>query len=870
MKKILTSLMIGLAATCVAQKKEVQPPRLPGMEYGTEKDMPLFYQQLKGELTYPWAWQKKRSQMTFAQWRTEARRQVEATMQLAPPSPESYDYEVVAREQRDGYEAQKIRFYVNKWENVLAYLLVPDTKKKSSLPAVLMLHDHGAHFSIGKEKMVRPFGVDSLVMADAEDWAGRCYDGRFVGDEFAKAGYVVLSVDALFWGDRGRKEGVRYDSQQALSSNLLQMGTSWGAWITWDDVRSAEFLANLPMVDAERIACLGFSMGSYRAWMTAALTDVLKASAAVCWMNDTEHLMTLTNNQNKGGSSYSMLVPGLRNVMDYADVASLACPKPALFFNGYSDKLFPVEGVENTYNTMRDVWQSQGADDKLVTKLWQEKHFFNKAMQQEVLEFFDKQLAPAEEDNKTVEQRQNDMVATFQKVSIPKRKAQVKAPSGDVDALPMLQHAVDNLSAKGGGTLTVQAGTYNLHGTLHLKSRVRLHLNRGALLKFSGVADDYLPVVQTRWEGTDLMGRSAMIYANGACDVAITGEGVIDAQGGKEMARWGMKPETNDFEENTHGTHGETIEMPDVRRLRALGDVEGSERIFGKDTHLRPCAVEFYGCSRILVEGITLKDSPFWCIHPVYCDNVTVRSVTIDSHFPNNDGCDPESSRNVLIENCLFRTGDDAVAIKAGRDADGRRVGRPSEDIVIRHCRFFSECNGLCIGSEMSGGVRNVLMYDVEIGNVKNALLFKSNLDRGGYISNVFVDSISIASVRGAVLRFETNYFGYRGGNYPAQYEHFAISRVKAGKAEGYGVYFDGPGVPYRTMDGDVAVSASERNSAYAIRDIKVSDFHVASATHPYYLFNTSDCHFVHCTIGGKVLPCSPTESLVRQSCDVW
>jgi polygalacturonase len=170
----------------------------------------------------------------------------------------------------------------------------------------------------------------------------------------------------------------------------------------------------------------------------------------------------------------------------------------------------------------------------------------------------------------------------------------------------------------------------------------------------------------------------------------------------------------------------------------------------------------------------------------------------------------------------------------------------------------------------MSGGVRNVLMYDVEIGNVKNALFFKSNLDRGGYISNVFVDSISIASVRGAVLRFETNYFGYRGGNSPAQYEHFAISRVKAGKAEGYGVYFDGPGVPYRTMDGDVAVSASERNSAYAIRDIKVSDFHVASATHPYYLFNTSDCHFVHCTIGDKVLPCSPRESLVRQICDVW
>ena len=378
-KTILLTLTLALSLPAAAQ-----PER-----YGTEKDMPLFYQQLKKQLTYPWSWQNKRHTMTFDQWREEARRQVAATMQQAPPAPETYDYEVVAREKRDGYEAQKILFNINAWEKVMAYLLVPDTRKA---PALLMLHDHGAHFSIGKEKMVRPFDVDSTLLADADDWAQRCYDGIYVGDELAKAGYVVLSIDALFWGDRGRKEGVRYDSQQALAANMLQMGTSWGAWITWDDMRAAQFLAHLPMVDKGRVGCLGFSMGSYRSWMLAAMSDDVKAAAAICWMNDTENLMTLTNNQNKGGSAYSMLIPGIRNLMDYPHVASLACPKPMLFYNGDKDKLFPVPGVQNAYREMREVWHEQGADNKLITRIWQEKHFFNRAMQEEVKQFFNKHL----------------------------------------------------------------------------------------------------------------------------------------------------------------------------------------------------------------------------------------------------------------------------------------------------------------------------------------------------------------------------------------------------------------------------------------------------------------------------------------------
>jgi dienelactone hydrolase len=359
--------------------------------FGLIKSMPVFYEQLKDSLRME---QEKSMKSGIS------RERIFATMQMAPPAPVDYSYEVIASEQRDGYVAQKIAFNINRWERVLAYLLTPDSPT-TSYPAILLLHDHGAHFTIGKEKMVKPFGVDSLTLADADDWVAKCYDGVYVGDELAKKGYVVLSTDALFWGDRApspmpyepsERNKKIYDRQQALASNMLQMGTSWGAWITWDDIRSAAFLAHLPMVNADKVGCLGFSMGSYRSWMLAALSDDIKASASICWMNDTEHLMTIENNQNKGGSAYSMLIPGIRNIADYPQVASLAAPKPALFFNGTRDKLFPVDGVKASYEVMQKAWAKHGAADKLTTKLWDEKHFFNKAQQKEVVEFFEREL----------------------------------------------------------------------------------------------------------------------------------------------------------------------------------------------------------------------------------------------------------------------------------------------------------------------------------------------------------------------------------------------------------------------------------------------------------------------------------------------
>lgn len=421
----------------------------------------------------------------------------------------------------------------------------------------------------------------------------------------------------------------------------------------------------------------------------------------------------------------------------------------------------------------------------------------------------------------------------------------VEAPDSGASARSMLQAAIDECSVAGGGRVVVSPGNYFINGNIVLKSGVDLHLEEGATLTFSGEPDDFLPVVYTRWEGTELYGRSPMVYALHATDIAITGSGTIDAQGGKTFASWAA------------------IESEDVNRLRAMGGetiddgryaapaVPVHERIFGEGAVLRPSCIQFIGCTRVLIEGVTIKHSPFWTIHPVYCDSVTVRGVTIDSHYPNNDGCDPESTSNVLIEDCTFRTGDDAIAIKAGRDADGRAIGRPSKNITIRNCRFFSECNGLCIGSEMSGGVEGVYMENIEIGTVKNAIYFKSNRDRGGYIRDVQVRNVTVERAKGAILRFETNYFGFRGGNYPAQYEHFNISNIKAVAADNYALFFDG----YETAP---------------VRDITVENMIVENAPHPYYMRCTEDITLKDVVVNGEAVPHDYTESEERVTLDVY
>ena len=236
------------------------------------------------------------------------------------------------------------------------------------------------------------------------------------------------------------------------------------------------------------------------------------------------------------------------------------------------------------------------------------------------------------------------IISNIARTSFPHKKIKVICPDSASNqkghSRQLIQRAIDSCSLAGGGHVIISKGIYYLKGNLVLKSDVNLHLEKDAYLLFSGKADDFLPEVWTRWEGTELYGHSPMIYAKHATNIAITGQGTIDAQGGREFASWSQ------------------IEVSDRNRLRKMGEklIPVTERIFGKGTILRPSCIQFMGCSRILVEGITIKNSPFWTIHPVYCDNVIVRSITIDSHYPNNDGCDPESTSNVLIEKCIFRT----------------------------------------------------------------------------------------------------------------------------------------------------------------------------------------------------------------------
>jgi dienelactone hydrolase len=358
------------------------------VRYGMAEGLPAFRDARVKRMTFPLAYRSD-GQVDFAGWRTQARAAYIESL-LTPPPSAPFEPVVIAREDRGTYEARKVVFNISADSRVLAYLLVP--KGDGPFPAIVALHDHGAHFSIGKEKVVRPSDEPRERIADAVKWSKECYGGRFIGDELAKRGYVVFATDALFWSDRGRREGVAYPAQQQLAANMLQLGMSWAGTIVWDDIRSAEFVAGLPEVDPERIGAVGLSMGSNRAWHLAAATDRICAAAAICWLGTTESLMSPGNNQTTGQSAFSMTHPGLRNYLDYADVASIACPKPMLFYNGEKDSLFPIDGVEAAYARMRDVWESQGAGDKLVTKIWPVPHVFNEAMQQEAFDWLDTYL----------------------------------------------------------------------------------------------------------------------------------------------------------------------------------------------------------------------------------------------------------------------------------------------------------------------------------------------------------------------------------------------------------------------------------------------------------------------------------------------
>lgn len=346
---------------------------------------------------------------------------------------------------------------------------------------------------------------------------------------------------------------------------------------------------------------------------------------------------------------------------------------------------------------------------------------------------------------------------------------------GKTDCTEAFRKAIDKCSSTGGGTVLVPAGTF-LTGPIHLLSKVNLHIEKGATILFSRDTKRYLPQVLTRFESIELMNYSPFIYAYDQENIAITGEGTLDGNSNEDYWWfWKKQQEAND-------------------RLKemAKNNVPVAERIFGEGDYLRPNFIQPYQCRNVLIDGLTIKNSPMWIINPVLCTNVTVSNVTVISHGPNNDGCNPESSKDVLIENCFFDTGDDCIAIKSGRDHDGRRVNVSSENIIIRNCTMRDGHGGVVIGSEVSGNVRNVFAENCEMSspNLERALRIKSNSRRGGIVENIYMRNVKVGDVADAVVRINMFYARETGDNHP-QVRNVIVNNVTSQKST-YGLRIEG------------------------------------------------------------------------------
>ena len=334
----------------------------------------------------------------------------------------------------------------------------------------------------------------------------------------------------------------------------------------------------------------------------------------------------------------------------------------------------------------------------------------------------------------------------------------------EVDCRDAINKAIDACSRAGGGRVVVPAGVF-LTGAIRLRSNVNLYLSKGATLKFSTDPKAYLPLVHTRWEGMELMHLSPFIYAYGETNVAVTGEGTLDGQGKSFFWKWHGNPR--------YGGNPEVLSQRPARaRLYEMMDknVPVEQRVFGEEHYLRPQFIQPYKCRNVLIEGVRIVDSPMWEVHPVLCENVTVRNIHVASHGPNNDGCNPESCKDVLIDNCYFDTGDDCIAIKSGRNNDGRRINVPTENVIIRNCTMKDGHGGITVGSEISGGVRNIFAHDCRLDSpdLWTALRVKNNASRGGKLENFYFRNITVGQVSRAVVEIDFNYEeGAKGEHIP-------------------------------------------------------------------------------------------------------
>ncbi len=332
------------------------------------------------ESGYSGSWQ---SSMPVQQWQQQQRKFY--LNSLLPPAPSALAAPaLLQQEDRGSYKAELWQIPLSKISHSKALLLVPQNKPVKA--AVLLLHDHGAYFVIGKEKMIRPF-ADSALNKEAKDWVNKYYSGRFIGDELAEQGYLVLAADTLGFGERGP---IQYEQQQQLAANLLATGHSLAGLSAHEDIQLAKFLATRPDVPKGKIAALGFSMGAYRAWQVAALSEHIQAAAAICWFNSYQQLLQPGTNLAKGQSSFYLLHPGLARQLDIVDQVSLMAPKALYLINGGQDPLMPLQGVIRGQQHLNKVWKAFDAESELRTEIWTEaRHEFNQQQQQQVWSWLD-------------------------------------------------------------------------------------------------------------------------------------------------------------------------------------------------------------------------------------------------------------------------------------------------------------------------------------------------------------------------------------------------------------------------------------------------------------------------------------------------
>lgn len=408
-------------------------------------------------------------------------------------------------------------------------------------------------------------------------------------------------------------------------------------------------------------------------------------------------------------------------------------------------------------------------------------------------------------------------------------------PGAAVPQTAAIQKAIDQVAAAGGGRVCVPAGVF-LTGALRLRSHVELHLQSpGSVLRFLPRVDtgEY-PLVLSYWEGTPCLNYSALLYARGETDLAVTGPGVLDGQGRPETWwSWHHQKET------PWSTDGTDLQAPARRLLRRM-NVDGTaveQRRLGDGYYLRPNFVQLIRCQRVLLQGFTMQNSPMWNLNPVLCRSVTIQGVHIVSHGPNSDGCDPESCEGVLIENSFFDTGDDCISLKSGRDRDGRIANTPCSDVLIRNNDFSDGHGGIALGSEMSGGLRRIVARGNRFSspNLTYALRLKSNARRGGVVEQVVLADSQIRTVSGAAVHGTMMYEDGPVGDTMPVFRDILIQNIEAHSGE-YGIFL-------------------EAFDQVPITGLELRHVHIDGVRHPFWARNWQAPVLEDVVINGKDYP---------------